>query len=176
VVAVAVDSDVRLKDGTRVHIRPIRPEDDQVLVESFRHLSPATVYQRFFTNMRELTPAMARYLANAHYVNRMALVAESGSDVIGVARYERTDDPNVVELGLVVADEWQNRGLGRILLREILETAGRNGIHKFRADVLAENRRMLYLLAAETQIESRKTEAGVTSLFLTSRHSSRAAL
>src|SRR5437899_5669569 len=134
---VAVDSEIRLKDGTEVHVRPIRPEDDRVLMESFRRLSPQTVYQRFFTNMAEMTPAMARYLANAHYVNRMALIAETGSEFLGVARYERTEDPDVVELGLVIVDEWQNRGLGRIMLREILEVAKKNGIHRFRADVLA---------------------------------------
>ncbi len=162
----AVKSEITLKDGTEVYIRPIRPEDDQVLVEAFRHLSPETIYQRFFTNMSELTPAMARYLANAHYYNRMALVAESGSGMIGVARYERTSDPEVVELGLLVVDEWQNRGLGRILLRQILRTAESNGLYKFRADVLADNRRMLHLMATETETLSRKTEAGVTSLLL----------
>jgi GNAT superfamily N-acetyltransferase len=168
-MVVAVDSEVALKDGTLLHIRPIRPEDDQVLVESFRHLSPQTVYQRFFTNMSELTPSMARYLANAHYVNRMALVAESGSEFMGVARYERTEDPAVVELGLLVADEWQNRGLGRILLREILRIAEQNGIHKFRADVLAGNQRMLHLLAGETDVIWRKTEAGVTCMLVTAK-------
>src|SRR5258705_13803635 len=116
-MVVAVGSDVALKDGTPVHIRPIRPEDDHLLIEWFRHLSTETIYQRFFTNMSELPPAMARYAANAHFVNRMALVAESGSELIGVVRYERTEDPAVVELALLIADEWQNRGLGRILLR-----------------------------------------------------------
>lgn len=169
----AADTKATLKDGSQVHIRPIRPEDDNRLVETFRHLSPETVYQRFFTSMRELTPVMARYLASAHYVNRMALIAESepGSHLIGIARYERTDDPKVVELGLVVIDEWQNRGLGRILLREILRTAERNGIHRFRAEVLAENRRMLRLLTTECEIQERKIEAGVTTLFFTPRQS-----
>jgi RimJ/RimL family protein N-acetyltransferase len=166
-MTAVVESDVTLRDGTVAHIRPIRPEDDHVLVESFQRLSPETVYQRFFTALPELTPGMARYLANVNYTNRLALVAEVDSELAAVVRYERTGDPEVAELGLVVLDAWQNRGLGRILLREILAAAGRNGIHRFRADVLAENRRMLRLLATEAHIDDRKTEAGVATLFLT---------
>jgi GNAT superfamily N-acetyltransferase len=75
----------------------------------------------------------------------------------------------LIELGLVIMDEWQNRGLGRILLREIMRAAERNGIYTFRADVLAENRRMLRLIATEGQLQERKTEAGVTTILFTSR-------
>ena len=162
----ALESDFTLKDGTVVHIRPIRPEDDHALIEIFKHLSPQTVYQRFFQALPELSPGMARYLANVNYTNRMALIAEAGGDVIGVGRYERTSDAQVADLGLVVLDEWQNLGLGRILLQEILRIGKSNGIQQFRADVLAENRRMLRLLAQESTILERKTEAGVASLLL----------
>ena len=156
-----------------MHIRPIRPEDDHVLVDVFQHLSPQSIYQRFFTAMPELTPGMARYLANVNYTNRMALVAESGGERIGVGRYERTNDPGMVELSLVIVDQWQSRGLGRILLREIMRVAESNGIHRFRADVLAENRRMLRLLAEECEILERKTEAGVTTFLLRARKESK---
>lgn len=162
-------SDFTLKDGTGVHIRPIRPEDDHVLVDIFKHLSPQSVYQRFFQALPELSAGMARYLANVNYTNRMALVAEAAGEAIGVGRYERTSDPEVVELAIVVLDEWQDRGVGRILLREILRTGEANGIHRFRADVLAENRRMLRLLAQESQILERKTEAGIASLLIAPR-------
>ncbi len=158
-----------LKDGTTAHIRPIRPEDDRALVEIFDRLSPQTVYQRFFTAMPELTPGMARYLSHVNHRTRLALVAEVEGEVVGVGRYERTPDPDVAELGLVVLDDWQNRGLGRILLHETLRAAAENGIRQFRADVLADNRRMLRLLAAETEIVSRKFEAGIVSLVLRSR-------
>ncbi len=152
-----------------MHVRPIRPEDDHVLVESFRQLSPESVYQRFFTALPELSDGMARYLANVNESNRLALVAEVDAALVAVARYERTKDWDVVELALVVLDAWQNRGLGRILLRETMRAAESNGIHRFRADVLAENRRMLRLLATEGDIYERKTEAGVTTLLFTAR-------
>ena len=165
-MGAVLEFDVTLKDGASVHIRPIRPADEHSLVEIFHRSSPQTVYQRFFTALPELTPSMARHLSNVNATDRLALVAETGDQHIGVARYERTDDPDVVELALVIVDDWQNRGLGRILLREILRAAGRNGIHRFRADVLAENRRMMRLLATEGRILDRKTGAGVTTVLL----------
>jgi RimJ/RimL family protein N-acetyltransferase len=168
-VSAVLESDVVLKDGSSVHLRPIRPEDEHSLVEIFNHSSPQTVYQRFFTALPELTPDMAHHLSNTNTVNRLALVAEADAEPIGVARYEPTDEPDLVELAIVVVDKWQNRGLGRILVREILCAAERNGIRRFRADVLAENRRMLRLLATEGRILERKTEAGVTSILLSLR-------
>jgi len=166
--ARGTDLETTLKDGTRVRIRPIQPEDDHALVEIFSRLSPQAVYQRFFTALPELTPGMARYLSHVNYHSRMAVVAEAAGELVGVGRYERTPDPEVVELGLVVVDDWQNRGLGRILLRETMRAAQENGINRFRADVLSDNRRMIHLLATEAEIVSRKTEAGVTTFLLKS--------
>lgn len=163
---MTAELEATLKDGTRVSIRPIRPEDDSALVDVFEHLSPQTVYQRFFTALPELTPGMARYLSHVNYRSRMALVAEVDGRLVGVGRYERTPDPEVAELGLVVLDEWQDRGLGRVLLRETLRAAQANGIHRFRADVLSENRRMARLLASEAEIVGRQMEAGVITFQL----------
>src|SRR5258708_7767231 len=110
---------------------------------------------------------MAHHLANVNYETRLALIAESveGSEIVGVGRYEATADPGLVEVALVIVDDWQNRGLGRIMLHEVLQAARRNGIGRFSADVLADNHRMLHLLATECDIYERKTEAGVTTLF-----------
>lgn len=184
-------NDLALRDGTRVHIRPIRPEDDHALVEAFHHMSPQTIYQRFFAALPELSPDMAWRFSHVNYINRMALVAETADSdppqLMAVGRYERTrseptqstpahhepgDEPNQdsdpAELGLVVLDEWQGRGLGRILLRQILAVAARNGITRFTADILADNRRMLHLLATEARVVESKSSGGVTSLVLSS--------
>ena len=160
-----------LKDGALVRIRPIRPEDDSTLMEVFSRSSPQTVYQRFLAPLAELTPAMAHELANVDYARRLALIAETDTGPVGVARYDTAGDPGTAELGLVVVDDWQNRGLGRILLREILRTAEEHGIHRFHAELLAENRRILHLLTDETEIEDWKIEAGVTALSVTPRRS-----
>jgi len=183
-------NDLALRDGTRVHIRPIRPEDDHALVEAFQHMSPQTIYQRFFAALPELSKDMAWRFSHVNYTNRMALVAETADSdppqVIAVGRYERTrseptrpesthestdgsnPDSDTAELGLVVLDQWQGRGLGRILLRQILAIAARNGITRFTADILADNRRMLHLLATEARVIKSKSSGGVTTLLLSS--------
>jgi RimJ/RimL family protein N-acetyltransferase len=161
--------DVILRDGTRVNIRPIRPEDDHALVDAFQRMSPETVYQRFFAALPEMSEAMAWHLSHIDSANRLALVAETAdanAELIGVARYERTEEPDVVELGLVVLDPWQNLGLGRILIRQLLEAAVRNGITRFRAEILSENRRMLHLLATEARILQTRSESGITTVLL----------
>jgi GNAT superfamily N-acetyltransferase len=112
---------------------------------------------------------MAHHLATANTANRMALVAESQGEIVAVGRYEPSAEAGVVELAIVVTDAWQGRGLGRILLRETLGTAAQNGIRRFRADVLADNRRILHLLAEETKIEERKVQGGVITMLMSLR-------
>ncbi len=161
-----MNADLTLRDGTRVLIRPIRPEDDHALVAAFQRMSPLTVYQRFFAALPELTDDMAHHLSHLDGANRWALVAEVDGEVVAVGRYERTSDPEAVELGLVVVDKWQNRGLGRMLLRATVEEGARRGIQRFHAEVLSENPRMLHLLAEEMEIREVRSQSGVTTLLL----------
>ena len=158
--------EVTLGDGTPVLIRPIRPEDDHALVEAFNRMSPQTVYQRFFAALPELSDDMAHHLSHIDDPKRFALAAEIAGEVVAVGRFERTSDPDIVELGLVVIDQWQNRGLGRILLRATVEEGARRGIHQFSAEVLSENPRMLHLLVEELEIRKVHSQSGVTTFLL----------
>ena len=92
-------NDLALRDGTRVHIRPIQPEDDHALVEAFHHMSPQTIYQRFFAALPELSPDMAWRFSHVNYTNRMALVAETADSdppqLMAVGRYERMRSPAI---------------------------------------------------------------------------------
>jgi len=158
---------VTLRDGATIMLRPIRPEDERELTALYSRLSPETAYQRFFSVMARLPPDWARILANVDYDKRMAIVAVApGSQLIGVARYDYDDAAKEAEIALVVQDGWQGKGLGTILLRELLAYAATKGIHRFRAYVLGDNRRMLDLLARTTQVLERHTERGITSLLL----------
>ena len=175
-----LERDALLKDGTVVHLRPIRPDDAPGLVALFDRLSQQTAYQRFFSVLKRLPPAYARVFANVDYRQRLAIVAErqtpAGPELIGVGRYEPvdatevapgivpTDVPSIVEVAFVVQDAWQGRGLGSILLDEVLRAAVARGVQRFRAFVLADNRRMLGLLARRTEIMERKLEEGVVSV------------
>ncbi len=163
---------VTTSDGARALIRPIRPHDADRLIALYDRLSRQTAYQRFFTIMKRLPPDWARILANVDYATRLALVVEpegSGDEVVGVARYEPTDRPDTAEVAFVLQDGWQNRGLGTVLLRDLLAAAEARGIRRFRAWVLGDNTRMLDLLARFTTIVERKLEQGVVEIAFTTR-------
>ncbi len=158
-----LERDLVLRDGARLRLRPIRPEDEPRLVDLYDRLSRHTAYQRFFTAMRRLPPDWAHFLTNVDYRRRLALVVEHppAGELIAVARYEPTDRDDTAEIAFVVQDAWQNRGLGTVLLADLLAAAEARGIRRFRAYVLADNRRMIDLLVRFMDILERKTESGV---------------
>jgi RimJ/RimL family protein N-acetyltransferase len=168
-----LERDVTLGDGSRIHLRPIRPDDQERLISFHERLSGQTAYQRFFNVMRHLPRASARFLANVDYRRRLALLAEHGEGpcpiLVGVARYDCTAQSDTAEIAFVIQDDWQNRGLGTILLEALLAAAEARGIRRFRAYVLPSNGRMLDLLARFTDIRERRTEGGVTEVLLTRR-------
>lgn len=167
----AFDRTLTLPGGARVRLRPIRPDDAPRLVELYDRLSQQSAYQRFFTVMQRLPPDWAQFLAAVDHQRRFALVAEEVSaskpTLVGVARYEPLPDGETVELAVVVQDSWQGQGLGTLLLRELLHAAELNGLHRFRAYVLAENRRMLHLLRRHTDVQEQRRDGSVIELTLT---------
>lgn len=160
-----LEHDAVLRDGSRVHIRPIRPEDAPRLIALYERLSERTAYQRFFTVMRRLPLDWARFLATVDYRRRLALVGErptSGEpELLGVGRYESSEKNDVPEVAFVVQDGWQGKGLGTILLQDLLGAGAARGFRRFRAYVLADNRRMLDLLARFADIQESRTDNGV---------------
>ena len=156
-----------LRDGTVVRLRPIRPDDAPRLQALHGRLSRDSVYHRFFAIVKRLPPDWARVLATVDYRRRLALVVEDptggNSELIAVGRYD-AEEADTVEVAFVVQDNWQNRGLGTLLLDAILCAATARSYRRFRAYVLADNRRMLDLITRFTVVESRKTEQSVTEL------------
>jgi acetyltransferase len=163
--------EVVLPDATRLLLRPIRPDDEPRLLALYDRLSRYTAYQRFFAVTKQPPPDWVHFLANVDYRRRLALVVEHGPEpsLLAVARYESIDEPHTAEIAFVVEDGWQNRGLGTILLGELLAAADARGIRRFRAYVLSDNSRMLDLLRRFTDVIERKTEAGVTSVLCARR-------
>src|SRR3989338_3186961 len=92
-----LERDLTLRDGTRLRLRPIRPEDAPRLQELYGRLSRHTAYQRFFSIMKRLPPDWARMLADVDFRRRLALVAEHDvegvAELVGVGRYQPTDAP-----------------------------------------------------------------------------------
>ena len=140
---------VTLRDGTKMLVRPIVPEDKDLLSEGFSHLSAQTRFRRFLGYMDKLRAPLLRYLTEIDYVDHFAWVglnAENGEG-IGVARYVRMrDDPKAAEAAVVIVDDYQRRGAGTLLLQLLGASALANGITHFVGEALAENQPIRDLL------------------------------
>ncbi len=153
--------EVTILGGSKVTIRPIRPDDAPRLQALVRRLSPESAYLRFLSPRRELPDDMARTLANVDYEKRMALVAEvkrdGQEDVIAVARYAvLAGEPHKAEFAIVVQDDYQGRGLGTLLMKRLVAYASARGIRRAVGQILSENERLFRFLDIVTdQIESR---------------------
>jgi GNAT superfamily N-acetyltransferase len=142
---------VELRDRTKVHLRPIAPEDEALLHEAVAAMSERTVYFRFFSPIKRMSDALAHRLAVVDYDDRFAIVATThrpgGKErIVGVARYDRARGTAVAEVAVAVIDESQRRGLGTLLLAELARVGRNHGIKTFQLIVLAENQEMLGLL------------------------------
>jgi acetyltransferase len=138
-------------DGTHVHLRPIRPEDAAMEQEFVKRLSPESRYFRFMNTLRELTPVMLMRFTQIDYDREMAFVATAERDgrevEIAVCRYVTNPDGETCEFALVVADDWQRRGVGRRMMSALIDAARARGLKALVGHVLAENAPMLGLCA-----------------------------
>lgn len=143
---------VTLKDGTEVVIRPIRPDDATELQEAFQRLSMESIYLRFLSVKKVLTDEEARKLSTVDYTACMAFVAICKENrreiVVGVSRYALLDEskPEIAESAVVVADEYQHRGIGRLLLWRLVLYARAKDFHYLRGNMQIGNNRMLELV------------------------------
>jgi RimJ/RimL family protein N-acetyltransferase len=141
---------VRIRDGAHVDVRPIEPGDADALRAGFDRLSFESRYERFLSPLDHMSPAMVRYFTEVDHHDHEAIVAFDPGDpgrLVGVARFVReTDDPEVAEAAITVADDWHGRGLGTALLHELAERARQEGVKRFTAYVLARNEDMIDML------------------------------
>jgi acetyltransferase len=143
--------ETELNDSTPVTIRPIRAEDEPLIVRFHESLSEETVRNRYFLSMKLGARTAHERLVKvcfADYDREMALVAEqidrsSGvRTIIAVGRLSRIRGRSEAEFALLVADHWQNRGLGRKLLRRLIEIGQQEGISRIVGHVLQDNLEM----------------------------------
>ena len=137
-----------LRDGRRVEIRALRPEDRADLLSAVNRTSAQSLYRRFFGLKRSFTDQEVAFFINVDFVNHVALVAlidEEGRPVIaGGGRYIVVQ-PGQAEVAFVVVDEYQGRGIGRALIRHLIRIARAAGLRTLVAEVLPENTPMLQL-------------------------------
>mgnify|MGYP001271769833 CR=1 FL=1 len=137
------------REGPPVTLRPIRPEDAEMEQAFVKSLSAESRYFRFMDTLRELTPQMLMRFTQIDYDREMAFVAtldaRAGETEIGVARYVTNPDGESCEFALVIADDWQRKGLGRRMMEQLIGVARARGLRSMVGHVLAENRGMLSL-------------------------------
>ena len=145
----------RLADGRQVLLRPIRGEDKRNLAEAFARLSPESARLRFLTPKTKLSGAELRYLTEVDGTDHVALVAvfaHQPSFILGVARYVRWPGrPEDAEVAVVIGDPVQGQGLGRHMGLVLADIARANGVRRFTASLLSDNRAAHALMARITR-------------------------
>ena len=139
------EADVALRDGSTVHVRPVRAEDAAAVQAFLKDLSPESIALRFFSSFPDLDRAVrwATEVDQHHY----GLIA-TGTDgrVVAHAGWEREPDrPERAEIAFAIADAMQHNGLGTILLGQLIEAADQAGVAVLSAEVLPQNHRMLHV-------------------------------
>jgi len=148
-----------LRGGGQYTVRPIHHSDAQMLQGLVQHLSPESRYSRFVSSMRELPPTMLSRFTLIDYDREMALVAvlkERSADangaiveterIVGISQYVTNLDQTSCEFSLLVADDFNGKGLGSRLMESIMDVAREKGLTEIEGLVLAKNPTMLKLM------------------------------
>jgi len=137
---------IRVRDGSRLLLRPVLPGDSERTVHGHVQFSSETLYRRFMT-ARLPSPALMHYLSEVDYVDHFVWVVTDGSDPVADARFVRDEsDPTVAEIAFTVADDYQGRGIGSFLIGALSIAAGLNGVERFSARMLSDNTPMRAIL------------------------------
>jgi len=146
------EADVLLRDGGTAHIRPIRPEDADLLVDFYGRISDQSKYYRFFSPMPHLSERDVARFTHVDHVHRVAFVMLLSGRMIALGSYEGhpvdASDPDsatdrLAEVAFLVEDAQQGRGIGQLLLEHLAQAGRERGIERFVAEVLPDNHRMI---------------------------------
>lgn len=140
-----LEEELALEDGTRLRLRPMRPDDVAREGRFFDSLSERSRYQRFMQHLPKLPPGMLARFTQLDYDRELALVAMRDDDFVAVGRYAPNADGRTAEFALVVGDAWQGKGLGRRLLERLCNCARAAGYEALYGHILEANHDMLDL-------------------------------
>ncbi|NNC74652.1 MAG: GNAT family N-acetyltransferase [Acidimicrobiia bacterium] len=144
----AYERELTLDDGRVVTVRPIVPEDAELLQAEFDAADPETLYRRFMTPSPKLPQSRFRFLATVDYTYRFAVVVFSpDGEGVAIARYEGHPTKFDAEVAVVVKPDWRQVGLARRLFAMLDERATESGITHLNAVYLAENDAAAALMA-----------------------------
>ncbi len=157
-------STVVLGNGDTVFIRPLTPDDRPALAAFHQRQSPDSIYRRFFSPKPELSEKELLHFTSVDMVDRAALAVESHDEFIAWASYERWPGRNEAEAAFMVDDAHQGSGIATLLLEHLAAIARSNGIERFTAEVLGDNRAMLAVFAKSGWPLQRRFDSGVVDL------------
>jgi len=155
-----------LSDGAQVRVRAARQTDESNLQTLYYALSPESVHQRYLASRQVHPRSELLALLDTDPRSSCALVAERLEDgtLLGIARYDLDVTSGMGELGIVVAETWQRRGVGTTLVRHLVEVGRLHGVKGFRADVLVSNPGMVGVLRRVGLIDMPLPDDGVYAL------------
>jgi acyl-CoA hydrolase len=139
---------ITLKNGTEIFFRPVKPADESALSEMLYSLSTDSVKKRYFTHTKTFPHKDVQKLTNIDYDQNLAIVAvvpgpEGTEEIVSIAQYFLDPKTQVAEVAFIVQDEWQDKGMGAVLLDYLTSTAKDHGVKTFYATVLPINKAML---------------------------------
>ena len=164
-----------LRDGTKVVLRLVTPEDKPILAAGFARMSPQARYARFLAPKSKLEPHELVYLTEMDQETHFALGAVreegdgSGNPVgLGIARFIRlADEHATAEAAIAIADEAQGKGLGKLMFLRLCAAAAERGIERFRCEVLGSNTSMATLIQKLSPDRSVHVGGGIMSIEMT---------
>ena len=141
------ETEVLLKDGSRILLRPIKREDTERWLAFVNGLSNYTKYLRFHHVPKKMGPEDAARFCTVDYTNTFTFVAEvlkeHRKDFVAIGRYIRLPNKHSAEAAFVIDDVYHGKGIGTKLMEWLANVARDNGINRFEAEVLAENEQMM---------------------------------
>ena len=146
--------------GRRLSLRLLERDDADLIRQFYGRLSSETIYRRFLSPITLPNDALVRRLVDIDHHDRDALIALDERGIAGIARYGTDPSRKNHEVAVVIADDWQGRGLGRLLLRRLAHIARLRGIASFHATMLGDNRRAQALVLGLSPRTSLHFEAG----------------
>lgn len=160
-------------DGQTIIIRPINIQDVMLESEFINHLSPETKHYRFFGAINNVSEKILRTFCDVDGKNTMAFIATEQVDdkeiEIGVCRYVVTEKPDIYELALTIADKWQYKGLGKLLMNHLIDYAKSHDVKWLYSVELADNAFMHSLskeLGMQAKMDPEDTHQVIYSLAL----------
>jgi len=137
----------KLKDGSTAAIRPIRPEDEPLVVEFHKTLSDSSVHFRYFGMLKLETRIAHERLTRIcfnDYDREIALVVDrerpgGGHEILGIGRLSRTIEAGEADFAILISDEWQRQGLGTELMTKLVRIAEEEGLNRLSGSVMSGN-------------------------------------